>query len=113
MYTRRALEKIINQVIQELEVNGWQPTKAVLFGSYARGNPNNYSDIDLAVWAKKFTGMRFDDRQALIPLMRPYADIEIHPFAIDDTVETNPFIEEVLKYGKVVFDYNESILKEK
>lgn len=109
MYTKRALEKIISQVMNDLELQGWQPVKAVLFGSYAKGNPHAYSDIDLAVWASKFTGLRFDDRQSLRPLMRPYIDVEIHPFAAGDTVETNPFIEEILKDGKVVYEHGEMV----
>ncbi len=36
-----------------------------LFGSYAKGNPGEYSDIDVAVVSDKFIGDRFEDRENL------------------------------------------------
>ena len=36
--------------------------KAILFGSYARGNFKKYSDVDLILIAKKFRGKNFIER---------------------------------------------------
>ena len=36
---------------------------AILFGSYAQGTFNEWSDIDLAIVSKVFVGDRFEDRK--------------------------------------------------
>ena len=43
---------------------------AYLFGSYARGDWNEWSDIDIAIVSPVFEGNRFLDRQKLIGLYR-------------------------------------------
>jgi uncharacterized protein len=51
---------------------------AYLFGSYARGDWNDASDIDIAIVSAGFDGNRFLDRQKLIGLHRNI-DLRISP----------------------------------
>lgn len=44
IYTIDEIKKILNKVLKNTKVN-----KAILFGSYAKGNADNDSDIDLLV----------------------------------------------------------------
>ncbi len=50
---------IIERFLAELTKKGISVEQAVLFGSYAQGTFNEWSDIDLAVVSKKFEGERF------------------------------------------------------
>ena len=50
----KKLYKIINSVRNALEIGGIHIDKIILFGSYARGNANEYSDIDIAVISDDF-----------------------------------------------------------
>lgn len=43
------IKRIVKQYSQELERNDIHITKMILYGSYARGTPKPYSDIDLIV----------------------------------------------------------------
>lgn len=47
-------EKIVLKYVAALIQNGIRPERILLFGSYARGNANRWSDIDLAVISKDF-----------------------------------------------------------
>lgn len=49
----------------------FQPEKIILFGSYARGAANEYSDVDVVVVAKKFSTIPFSKRLDVVyPLIR-------------------------------------------
>jgi hypothetical protein len=65
--------------------------KAFIFGSYAKGNSNQDSDIDLE---------RFDIQVQLM-LMASQIDsrIEPHPISFSDFNSGNPFPEEIRKTG--------------
>lgn len=72
-----------------------------LFGSYAQGNPREYSDIDVAIVSDDFLGDRFEDVKSLIRFMlKSSVDIEIHPFKTEDFTPDNPFVAEILRTGK-------------
>ena len=79
--------------------------EAFLFGSYAKGNPSEYSDVDLAIVSDDFEGVRLYDRQRvhksiIKDLVGEYIDVEFHPFKTEDFTSDNPFVEEILKTGK-------------
>lgn len=71
-----------------------------LFGSYAKGTPREYSDIDVAVVSGSLSGDRFDDRCALMHL-RWDVDLRIepHPFRPEDFTEDNPEAAEIMRTG--------------
>lgn len=55
MLTRQDIIKAVQEfAISANEVNRLFIDKILLFGSYAKGNPNKYSDIDLAVFSRQF-----------------------------------------------------------
>jgi uncharacterized protein len=100
MFTRKAVREITSGFLTELKKKGFNPTKAVLFGSYAKGNPGEYSDIDLAVWDEKFTGCLPVDIEQLHDVKRKFHPLlEVHTFHASDTEENNPFIKEIQKHG--------------
>ena len=72
-----------NQIrdIVEIIVKGYKPDKIILFGSYAKGNPHDYSDLDFLIIKK--TKERYIKRPMdVMELFDPY------PHAMDIFVYT-------------------------
>ncbi|MCD6534027.1 MAG: nucleotidyltransferase domain-containing protein [Deltaproteobacteria bacterium] len=91
---------IINQFLQELENNGIAIEQAVLFGSYAQGTFNEWSDIDLAIVSKVFVGERFEDRKKIRRIkLKVSGDLEPIPYNPEDFNDENPFVKRILETG--------------
>lgn len=100
MFTRKSLKTIIRAFILELKSKGYNPSKVVLFGSYAKGHPHEHSDIDLAIWDEKFTGCIPMDIESLIKLKVKFPTLlELHTYHASETAETDPFIGVIEKEG--------------
>ena len=54
MVTRKDLESEVNGYLFALGESGFHWDKAYQFISYVKGDSNEYSDIDLAVWSEIF-----------------------------------------------------------
>ncbi len=100
MITIKNIEKKIGGLLRALEDAGFFPRKVILFGSYAKGNPHENSDLDVAIWADGFSGYPLMDIEKIAPLLRPFHPVELHPFYSSETSEDNPFIEEIEQTGK-------------
>ena len=73
--------------------------QVVLFGSYAKGNFNEDSDIDIAVIFNDYDE-NFDMQLELMRLRRKLdSRIEPHPFREKDFTILNPVVKEIIKYG--------------
>ena len=91
---------IINQFLQELENNDIAIEQAVLFGSYAQGTFNKWSDIDLAIVSKVFVGERFEDRKKIRRIkLKVSSDLEPIPYSPEDFNDDNPFVKKILETG--------------
>ena len=102
MLTRKALINLLVQLHQELTVLDLTPDRMILFGSYAKAIPHEYSDVDLAIWNKKFIGEGLIDLEWIRPILRnhrgiPSLDIKMYPAG--STSDFDPFIEEIEKTG--------------
>ncbi len=51
---KRQIEKIVRKFIKALKQEGVFVDRAILYGSYAKGNPRPDSDIDVAIISKDF-----------------------------------------------------------
>ena len=103
MFTRKSLKIIIQEFILELRSKGYNPSKVVLFGSYAKGHPHEYSDIDLAIWDEKFTGCIPLDIESLLKMKVKFPTLlELHTYHSTETVESDPFIGEIEKHGILI-----------
>ena len=96
--------RIIDDFLQELSKNNIKIEQAVLFGSYAQGTFNNWSDIDLAIVSKAFQGERFRDRAIIRRIkLKISCDLEPIPYSPADFNTDNPFVKKILETGiKVV-----------
>jgi len=74
--------------------------KIILFGSYAKDNYNDDSDIDIAVVLKDYNNL-IDIQLDLMRLRRKIdSRIEPHPFREKDFEITNPIVNKIIKFGQ-------------
>lgn len=91
---------IINQFIAKLEDNNIKVERAFLFGSYAQGTFNDWSDIDLAIVSTAFVGERFVDRDKIRRIkLNVSCDLEPIPYNPVDFNSNNPFVKNILRTG--------------
>lgn len=95
-----AVSGIINSFMLALKENLIPIDGAYLFGSYSKGNAGEWSDIDIALISKIFTGNRIKDRDIIRRYTRTISSlIEVIPFNTDDFNEDNPLASEIMKTG--------------
>ena len=99
--------EIINNYIDDLKKHSIDLVSVYLFGSYAKGTANDWSDIDLAIIVNKFVGdgKNIGDAIDFMSFLMKIANsnyIEPHPILKDDFNETYPFALEILKTGKKI-----------
>jgi predicted nucleotidyltransferase len=100
MDKRKAL-KIAREYLNFLE-DKYDIRNALLFGSYAKGNYHDNSDIDIAIILNHVNDI-FDTQVELLKLRRKFdLRIEPHPFNEVDFNKTNPVANEIIKYGIVI-----------
>ncbi|MDO9578973.1 MAG: nucleotidyltransferase domain-containing protein [Bacteroidales bacterium] len=97
MYDKNAVIVIINHFISELNSAGYSPDEVFLFGSYAKGNPHKFSDIDVAVWDSKFSGCLPLDIENMKSILSKFSSIELHTFNSED--KDSPIISEIKTNG--------------
>ncbi|OGU16249.1 MAG: nucleotidyltransferase [Ignavibacteria bacterium GWB2_35_12] len=95
----------INLYLDELNKNNIKVRKAILFGSYAKGNYNEWSDIDLAIVSDDFEGLRYNDLDK-IRKFNAVTNWEISPLPYNsETFDINDiFIKEIIETGIPILD---------
>ena len=90
-----SIMRYIEEVAKKYEIDA-----IILFGSYAKGNNTEDSDIDIAIISKDFNDI-YDDMAKLMLLTWDIdARIEPHPIKTEDFEEkSNPFIQEIINTG--------------
>lgn len=93
----------VARYISLLQTQNISVLNAYLFGSYAKGKADEWSDIDLAIVTDRFIGDSFDFRFMLTKLARSIdPDIEPHPYLASEFNQTNPMAAEILKSGEKI-----------
>jgi HEPN domain-containing protein/predicted nucleotidyltransferase len=95
----------ITQLISALKA--YNPEQVILFGSHARGNADEYSDLDVAII--KETDQRFMDRLGTVYDLLPAVgamDVLVYTPAefAEMKARGNPFIEEIMAHGVVLYE---------
>lgn len=97
----------ISEIVNKI-VSGYNPEKIILFGSYATGNPNEDSDLDLFVIKdtdlprpKRVVQVRKMIYGSMIPI-----DLIVYtPKEIDESKDNKfGFVHEVLNTGKILYE---------
>ncbi len=96
----------IMQLIQAI-INKSQPEKIILFGSYAYGNPEDDSDVDLLV-ILPYEGSNFRKTWEILNKVQPKFAIDLlvrTPVEIEQRLAWNDFfIQEIMEKGKVIYE---------
>jgi predicted nucleotidyltransferase len=93
----------VKKYIEELQKHNIPIQGAFIFGSYAKGNPKEESDIDVALISAAFTGDRFEDRRKIVPLRRKIdSRIEPMPYRPEDFQKGGVLIDVIKKTGKEI-----------
>ncbi len=103
-HIRMVIQEIVRRLIAE-----YSPQKVILFGSYAHGNPDEDSDIDLLII--KQTSERFLDRLDTVRRVVtgshrgiPFEPIVLTPEEVDQRLKIgDKFIAEIIEKGKVLY----------
>ena len=94
------VKNAIDNYLRALRRNNIPIKGAILFGSYAKGNYQEWSDIDIALVSDIFVGNRIDDKDKIRKLtLSISSEIEVIPFSPNDFNLQNPFVKEILKTG--------------
>ena len=90
--------KIAERYVESISTK-YQIERAILFGSFAKGNYHADSDIDIAIVFKSIDDII--DLQIQLMQLRTDDDllIEPHPFKISDFNLSNPMVAEIKKHG--------------
>ena len=92
------LERILNRLKNDTSVR-----KVLLFGSLARGDARDHSDIDLIV--VKETQMRFLDRlDEFYDDAREAMDILVYTPQEFEEMKERPFVKRALREGKMLYE---------
>ena len=98
------VEHIVERFVAELR-KSIRVERVILFGSYARGNPRPWSDIDLAVVSPDFHGGTEEDHLLLARVARRITpQIEALPYLPEDFIDcdSRTFEASILMNGKVL-----------
>lgn len=79
-----------------------KPRKIILYGSYAKDNWGEDSDIDVAVVVDSVKG-DFLENAALLYKLRRNIDDRIEPVLIEAGNDKSGFFAEIEKHGQVIF----------
>jgi predicted nucleotidyltransferase len=74
----------IRRYLQAVRKSGLQTSRAVLFGSHARGDADEWSDIDLIVISPDLDGEMDRKKVALLWELRAITDSRIEPIPSDE-----------------------------
>lgn len=107
-YTSAEIKEIVNSLAKSLLSKRIIVDKIILYGSYAKGNPREHSDIDVAIISPSFKGKRFFEIQAAFACAFPEYLSAVEPigYSTDDyrSAERESLLGEIRKHGKVLWN---------
>ena len=96
---RQKVKRIVQRFKRELKKLGIKVERVILFGSYAKDNPREESDIDLIVISDDFRNLNLRERLEILGLAagRVFEPIEAFGYTKDEIqTEKESFISEIL-----------------
>ncbi|BCB96060.1 DNA polymerase beta-like region [Dissulfurispira thermophila] len=104
--TAQEIKEIVERYAAELEKIGIRPQRVILYGSYAKGQAREDSDIDLIVISEDFKGRNLRERLEILGLAagRVFEPIEARGYTEEEIIakEDGSFLDEVVTEGLAV-----------
>jgi predicted nucleotidyltransferase len=101
---KNAALKISKEYLQRVKNAELGFSEAWLFGSYAKGNQHENSDIDLAIILNENIKHTFELEVKLMVIRKNEETlIEPHPFSKDEFDTNIPIVNQILKYGERIY----------
>lgn len=98
---QRAVEQSVS-MYKDAVLSVFSPKSIVLFGSYAKGQANAESDIDIAVVFDHFNDNHLHAMQQLCKLTRK-TDLRIEPILLEEENDDSGFLKHVMQTGVVLY----------
>lgn len=102
----KRLQAALNKLLPTLVVE-YEPERVILFGSLARGDVGEWSDLDLLI-VKKTTDPFLERSKKVALLCRAMVGVDYLVYTPDELEEMinrgNPFILEALEEGRTLYD---------
>ena len=97
MVTRKSAIETAKSFINDCQSNGLTFYKVLLFGSAAKNNTHEWSDIDLLLISDQFGDNVFENLKLYSKINIKYPIIETHPYPTKYFIEGDDFIKEITK----------------
>ncbi len=95
--------KNVQLFLDKLRKTGFRISEAYIFGSYATGKADEWSDIDVAIISPQIGNDRFEERIRLTELA-VLIDVRLEPlpFNPDSFTSVDPFVQQIKSEGIAV-----------
>lgn len=92
---------LVKNFAKDVMSEGVHLRKVILFGSYAKGKQQKFSDVDVALVADEFQGFVFNDMDLFInaKIKKLYSKIQVQTFPTSYFKKGDPFIDEIKRTG--------------
>jgi len=105
--TASDLDRIISEFVALLSKTV-RVEAIILYGSYANGSPDEWSDIDVAVISPDFEGLPMWERQRIISRATVDRHPSLAPIGYPSSEYHNPgphsFLREIIRTGRLVYE---------
>lgn len=88
-------QRFVNRLISK----GIKIEHAKLFGSYSKNLQSEFSDIDVLLVGKDFTGVGFIDNKMMAEELFEFEIVQVKTYCLEDYNEGNPFWDEIISSG--------------
>lgn len=95
MVTREDAIRTARSFVKDCQNNGLLFKKVLLFGSMARGDAHEWSDIDLLLVSDQFTDNVFKNLELYSKVNIKYPIIETHPYPTGYYLMGDSFLDEI------------------
>ena len=99
MVTQQVAIEQVKEFTKEVKAMGLHLRRVILYGSYARNQQREYSDIDVAMVADEFIGIGFDDIDLFGKALIKHIIIQPKTYPTNYFNEGDPFIDEIKRTG--------------
>jgi predicted nucleotidyltransferase len=97
MVTRESAINTAKSFVRDCKLNGLTFYKVLIFGSVAKNNTHEWSDIDLLLISDQFSDNVFDNLKLYSKINIKYPLIETHPYPTNYYKDGDGFINEIVE----------------